>query len=152
MGGSIVDPALFEVAFVEHFPAIHRFLATSVGSSRADDLAAETFAIAYRRRAHFDPSRGPVRPWLFGIASVLLRSNWRREQQLLGLEARLEHEPPTLGADNEDVVLAHTLAPFLADALASLPAKERDVLLLYAWGELTGAEISAALGLSGGTV
>jgi hypothetical protein len=54
-GGRIADPAAFEAAFRQHFPLIYRFVARRVGSALAEDLAAETFAMAYRRRATFDP-------------------------------------------------------------------------------------------------
>ena len=47
---------------------------------------------------------------------------------------------------------ASGLAPRVAQALASLPAAQRDVLLLHAWGGLSQEEIAAALGLPAGTV
>jgi RNA polymerase sigma-70 factor (ECF subfamily) len=55
----------------------------------------------------------------------------------------------------EDVdgrVDAAVLAPVLAAALSSLAAGDREVLLLYAWSDLTYEEISVALGLQVGTV
>jgi RNA polymerase sigma factor (sigma-70 family) len=152
VGGSIDEPRSFESAFDENFEVIHRFLARRVGSGLADDLAAETFVVAYRRRASFDPARGEVRPWLFGIATVLLRAHWRQEQQLLALEARLAREPGGPGDDTEQATFAAALAPQLADALSRLSAGHRDVLLLHAWGELSSDEIAAALGLRAATV
>jgi len=56
------------------FPAGVRLIARRVGSALAEDLAAETFAIAYRCRACFDPARGSLRSWLYGIAANLVRS------------------------------------------------------------------------------
>ena len=53
--GVIADPAAFEVAFREHFPPVYRFIARRVGAPLAEDLAAETFATAFRRRAAFAP-------------------------------------------------------------------------------------------------
>ena len=55
------DPRAFEAAFTANFQSLHRFLARRVGSALADDLAAETFAVAFRRRESFDPSLGEVR-------------------------------------------------------------------------------------------
>ena len=65
----------------------YRFAARRVGPATAEDLAAETFATAYRRRATFDPARGSLRAWLFGIVANLVRSHWRAEQHLLALDA-----------------------------------------------------------------
>ena len=92
-GGRIVDPADFEAVFEQYFPLVYRFAARRVGPAIAEDLAAETFATAYRRRASFDPARGSLRSWLFGIVANLVRSHWRAEQHLLALDARLVPRP-----------------------------------------------------------
>ena len=49
------------------------------GSSPAEDVAAETFAVAYGQRDRFDPGRGSLRPWLFGIATNLIARYRRKE-------------------------------------------------------------------------
>jgi RNA polymerase sigma-70 factor (ECF subfamily) len=87
--GPIEAPADFEDAFREHFAPVYRFIARRVGTELAEDLAAEAFATAYRRRASYDPDRGSLRSWLFGIATNIVREHWRDEQQLLELDARL---------------------------------------------------------------
>lgn len=48
-------------------------LQVRAGAAHADDLAAQTFEIAYRRRGHSDPSWADARAWLFGIAFNLVR-------------------------------------------------------------------------------
>ena len=85
--GLLVSLDEFEAAFREHFPLVYRFIARRVGSAIAEDLAAETFATAYRRRATFDPGRASLRAWLLGIATNLVRSHWRAEQHLLDLDS-----------------------------------------------------------------
>jgi RNA polymerase sigma factor (sigma-70 family) len=152
MEGLIIDASSFEAAFIENFAVVHRFLARRVGTGLADELAAEAFAVAYRRRVSFDPSRGGVRPWLFGIAIMLLRAHWREEQRWLALEARVASERANSVTTTEDTVLAAELAPRLGDALAGLSGEQRDVLLLYAWGELSCEEIATALGQPAATV
>jgi RNA polymerase sigma factor (sigma-70 family) len=150
--GLIIDASSFEAAFIENFAVVHRFLARRVGIGLADELAAEAFAVAYRRRASFDPSRGGVRPWLFGIATMLLREHWREERQWLALGIRVASERAEPITTAEDAVLAAELAPRLGDALAGLSGEQRDVLLLYAWGELSCEEIATALGRPAATV
>ena len=152
--GRITDPAAFEAAFREHFPSVYRFIARRVGPALAEDLAAETFATAYRRRGSFEPARGSLRSWLHGIAINLVRNHWRAEQHLLALDARLV--PETDFADNTEAVdqrvVTAMLAPRLAAALGELTRDQRDVLLLHAWAELSHDEIAAALGIAPGTV
>jgi RNA polymerase sigma-70 factor, ECF subfamily len=152
-GERIAGRADFETAFRQHFPPVYRFIARRVGPAIAEDLAAETFAIAYRRRASYEPSRGSLRSWLYGIAANLVRSHWRAEQHLLELDARLVPEigrPDELDAADRRVTAA-LLAPRLAAALGQLPGEQREVLLLHAWGELSHEEIAAALQIAPGT-
>src|SRR5580704_6706309 len=111
---SLVEGQAFEAAFTANFSYVHRFLARRVGSALADDLAAETFAVAFRRRATFDPSLGEVRAWLLGITTNLLRAHWREQQHRLALEARIMGEPGPPATEGDDEALARWVAPRLA--------------------------------------
>lgn len=150
--GPIEEPADFEDAFREHFVPVYRYIARRVGPDLAEDLAAEAFATAYRRRASYDPGRGSLRPWLLGITTNIVREHWRDEQRLLELDARLASVGTRSFDDDADSrVVATALAPRIAGALAELTREQRDVLLLHAWADLSHEEISAALGIANGT-
>jgi RNA polymerase sigma factor (sigma-70 family) len=142
----------FEAAFEAEFASLHRYLARRLGASVADELAAETFAVAFRRWDRLDPER-PVRPWLYGIAANLVRHHWRKERRMLRTYARTGVDP-VFARDEEAVERANADAQHreLATALAELRRDEREVLLLSAWTELTDAEIAAALDIPAGTV
>jgi RNA polymerase sigma factor (sigma-70 family) len=151
---ALVDRVRFTAVFEENFVIIHHFVARRIGTALADDLAAETFAIAYRRRATFDAERGTVRSWLYGIANNLVRNQWRAEQHLLDLDARLRdeaayREDPSLSDERLSASLA---APRIAAALATLRRDYREVILLHAWAELSHEEIATALEIAPGTV
>ena len=136
---------------MRHFPPLYRFIAARVGPAVAEDLAAETFATAYRRRAAFDPGRGSLRSWLYGIAVNLVRAHWRAEQHQLALDARLVPEID-LSDDSdaaEERVAASLLASRLAAALGQLTGDQREVLLLHASG-FSHDEIAAALRIAAG--
>jgi RNA polymerase sigma-70 factor (ECF subfamily) len=150
---AIAAAADFESAFRAHYAPVYRFIARRVGAELAEDLAAEVFATAYRRRDSYEPSRGSLRSWLYGIAANVMRGHWRDEQQLLELDARMGAPGPEAAfADAaDDRVVAAALAPRIAGALAALSPDQRDVLLLYAWAELSHEEIAAALGITQGT-
>jgi len=156
--GAIVTAGEFEDAFRENFDRVYQFIARRVGIALAEDLASEVFATAYRRRTAYQPDLGSVRSWLYGIASNVLRRHWRDEQQLLELDARAasgwlvsSHGLPPFSDAADERVIAGTLAPRIAGALAALNGEQRDVLLLYAWAELSHTEIAAALGIAQGT-
>ena len=56
------DPSRFGEIFDRHFPAIHRYVNRRVGRELADDLASETFSVAFRNRERFDPDPGGCGP------------------------------------------------------------------------------------------
>ncbi len=154
---AIVAPADFEAAFREHFAPVHRFIARRVGKALADDLAAEVFATAYRRCGAYLPERESLGSWLHGIAANVVRRHWRDEQQLLELDARVARDrlglfPVAHFADAADErLMAATLAPTIAGALAALSREQREVLLLHVWADLSHEEIATALGIALGT-
>lgn len=145
-------PVSFADSFRAEYPALHRYLRRRVGAAAADDLASETFAIAYARWGSFDQSRS-LRPWLYGIASNLAQHQWRSERRKLlayartGVDAVTSDLDDTLGRVDADAQRRQ-----LAAALAALRDEDRNILLLHAWAELTDAEIATALSLPVGTV
>src|SRR5579862_8099382 len=86
---SLQIPQAFEAIFDRHFDAVHRYLGRRAGRERADDLASQTFVVAFERRATFRWDAASARPWLLGIATKLLANDRRAEQRLLETLGRL---------------------------------------------------------------
>ncbi|CCF82572.1 RNA polymerase sigma factor [Nitrolancea hollandica] len=148
------DPRQFGAIFDRHFDAIHRYLSRRVGESIADDLAAQTFTEAFAHRERYDVDQPDSRPWLYGIASNLLRRYHRTEVRQLRAYARSGIDPdidPDLEAVAERLD-AGDAGPRIAAALATLNHGDREVLLLYAWADLSYLDISHALDIPIGTV
>jgi RNA polymerase sigma-70 factor, ECF subfamily len=142
----------FDDAFDAEFEPVHGYIARRLGVSAADDLTAETFAVAFRRWQDFDSSR-PLRPWLFGIASNLIRHRWREERRMLQAYARTGTDPALAEGDPLlERISAQAERATLAAALADLRREEREVLLLHAWADLSDTEIAESLSLPLGTV
>jgi RNA polymerase sigma-70 factor (ECF subfamily) len=149
---SLADPPAFGIIFERHFGAIHGYLRRRLDRQLADELASQTFLVAFDRRAGFDPRRGDSRPWLFGIATNLLRNHRRREVRELAAIAALTPDL-VIGIDGvESRIDAERMRGLLAQALADLPSGEADVLLLLVWAELGQSEIAEALSIPVGTV
>src|SRR5262245_19084204 len=148
------DPERFAEIFDRHAPAVHRYLSRRIGTSLADDLTAETFLVAFRQRARYDTAQPDARPWLFGIATNLLRRERRAELRQYRAFARTGVDPVAQRGDDEVVarVVAATVWRRLAGVLADLPERERNVLLLVAWEQLRYEEVARALGIPVGTV
>jgi RNA polymerase sigma factor (sigma-70 family) len=154
IAGSTADPELFAGLFDRHAVAVHRYLGRRVGDL-ADDLLSETFLIAFRRRSTYRPEHLEVRPWLMGIATNVVHGHKRSEQRRYRALARASAEPPQTGSatdESHDRVVAEAMRAPLAAALAGLKDRDRDVLLLFAWEQLSYEEIAAALDVPVGTV
>jgi RNA polymerase sigma factor (sigma-70 family) len=156
---SLRSPEVFGELYARHFASVYRYVAGRLGPDVADDLAAETFLAAFRRRAKFDPARGAVRPWLYGIATNLVAQHHRSESRWYAALARAGADPLLLARTESgdedriaDRVTAARARPALAAALSRLPDRDRDVLLLTAIGGLSYAEVAFALAIPEGTV
>jgi RNA polymerase sigma-70 factor (ECF subfamily) len=142
---SLQRPQAFAVIFDRHFDIVHGYLARRVGPDGGDDLAAATFVTAFERRATFrDDVSVSARPWLFGIATNLLRNEWRAERRALEAVIALSGIAGESGTDPQPSALG--------EALAALDPDHRDVLLLHAWEGFSYQEIAGALGIKAGTV
>ncbi|MEV4317208.1 RNA polymerase sigma factor [Actinocrispum sp. NPDC049592] len=150
------DPrAVFARLFELHAGPMRGYLAGRVGADTADDLVAETFVVAYRRRASYDRHQAEIRGWLYGIASNLLRNHVRQEIRGYQLTARAGADRPV--TDGLDTAVAERVDAaarmrLLAGHLASLSEQERDVLLLTSWAGLEPAEVAVALDVPASTV
>jgi len=111
----------------------------------AEDVTAAAFERAYRKRSHFNPSRGEPRAWLFGIARNAALDELRRR----GRQSTLTAEPADLEAsavDGSSEESERRLA--VSAALTTLEPKERELVALKFFAGLTNAEIAAVLGIS----
>ncbi|MBG0818879.1 sigma-70 family RNA polymerase sigma factor [Planomonospora sp. ID82291] len=151
---SLEEPDAFALLFDRYAPEIHRYAVRRLGDSLADDVVADTFLAAFRRRDRYDLTRPDARPWLYGIAGNLIGRHRRVEIRSYRALARTGvDEVAESYADRVDAqVSASAVQKDLAGALAGLSAGDREVLLLVAWADLTYGEVAEAVGIPVGTV
>ncbi|HYZ97339.1 MAG TPA: sigma-70 family RNA polymerase sigma factor, partial [Acidimicrobiales bacterium] len=151
---SLDDPARFGEIFDRHAQPIFRFLGRRIGADNADDVLGDVFVTAFDHRRRYDRRRPSALPWLYGIASNLMRKHFRRK----AVELRALERLTSVDAvdDPTDAVAASLDArgrlEAAAKVLEEVPADERNALLLFAWEELTYDEIGDVLGVPVGTV
>jgi RNA polymerase sigma factor (sigma-70 family) len=145
----------FAELFDEHADVIYRYAVRSCGNwAVAEDVVSATFLEAWRRRGTLNPGEDPVRPWLFGIATNVLRNTARGSRRHLAALARIPAaavEPDFTGAVAEQLDDAAQLA-VTRRAMAGLGRKDREVIELCVWAGLDYAEAAGALGVPVGTV
>lgn len=139
MQGSDAREARFSEMYEQHFEVVRRYVWRR-DPLLADDVAAETFLVAWRR---FDEVPPNAVPWLIGVARNLRLNERRRARRQTAVSDRLAREPvPTTSEDD-------TVASDLVEAaLTSLPERDREILLLAVWEDLDPAGIAQALGCS----
>jgi RNA polymerase sigma-70 factor (ECF subfamily) len=153
ISASLDDPDLFREIFERHYEVVRRYLQRRVGVDTGEDLAAQTFEQAFRGRSRFDLTFSDARPWLMGIATNLLRHHYRAEAaRLRALDRAAAMPAMTADDDPESRLDARAAAHRLSQALDAMTRAERDMVLLYAWADLTYAEIALALHVPIGTV
>ncbi len=135
----------FDALFRDCARDLHGYAISLLGDrSSAEDVTALAFERLYRSRSRLDSRRGTPRAWLFAIARNAALDELRRRR-------RTEREPRMEPSIDEDALEALEQAERRAtvrDALAGLPLREREVVLLKFHGQLTGAELARALGVS----
>ena len=154
MAGSTVEGERFAIIFDRHGAHVHRYLARRLGADVADDLLAEVFLTAFRRRDRYDRARPDARPWLYGIAANTIAQHRREEAhrwRLLAALPAVQHQP-SAAEETESRITAQAGRQQLVAGLASLNRSEREVLLLIAWEELSYDQVAEALDVPLGTV
>ncbi|MEV5749949.1 RNA polymerase sigma factor [Actinoallomurus sp. NPDC052308] len=149
------DPELFSTIFDRHAGRLRGYVARRLGPDAADDVVADTFLIAFRRRSGYDLSRTDAAPWLYGIATNLIGERRRAEVRMYRAYARSGTDPVAAEGHAQrvaEVVSAQAEGSRLAAALASLKKRDRDTLLLHTWGDLSYEEVARALDVPVGTV
>ncbi len=130
----------FELLFERHYAAVLGYALRRGHRALAEDVASETFVVAWRRRDDVPPD---ALPWLYGVARRVLanekRSELRRER--LSIRLQVDTEPPL-------VTPFPPLGGELLQAIWRLPDREREALMLVAWEDLSPAQAAAAAGCS----
>jgi RNA polymerase sigma-70 factor (ECF subfamily) len=151
---SIDDPRAFMPLVERHQRILFGYLARRVGRDTAEDVTSETFTRAFAQRHRFDLERDDARPWLFGIATNLLRNQARGEvRQLRAYQRHGVHDTSHDDHAASDARLdADAQTGALAAALEALKPGDREALLMFAWNDMSYEDIAEALDIPVGTV
>ncbi len=137
-------------------PALYRFALQMSGSpSIAEDVTQEVFLALLREECGYDPERGSLVAYLFGIARKLLLRQFERRRLDVPVDAGAEEgrfAEPVDASDPLADLAARERVQALRRAVSSLPRRYREVVVLCDLEEVDYAEAAAALGCPIGTV
>jgi RNA polymerase sigma-70 factor, ECF subfamily len=149
---SLEDPEEFREVFERHYGSVRRFAQRVVGREAGEEVAAQTFLIAFQRRGSYDVGYRSARSWLFGIAYNVARHHLRAERSQQDLLARIPREREGTDPIETETLDAARLAPILRTALTELRQEQRSPFVLVALGELTYRETADILAIPVGSV
>jgi RNA polymerase sigma-70 factor, ECF subfamily len=143
------DEEALALLYQRRHGAIYRFALQMSGSKAiAEDVTQEVFLFLMREGHLFDPARGSVSAFLFGVARNHVLRRLRVEQLLSPLDDDADQEGPCL---LEDLTRAETIEA-VRKAILSLPAKYREVVVLCELQDVSYEETAEILGCAIGTV
>lgn len=144
------DQSAFAELFAHFAPRVKAFLIRSgADAGLAEECAQEVMATLWQKAHLFDPARASVSTWVFTIA---------RNRRIDALRRQRRPEPedlpwgPEAEPHQEDVLALQQDTARLAEALRSLPEKQRTLIERAYFGELSHSEIAEETGLPLGTI
>jgi RNA polymerase sigma factor (sigma-70 family) len=142
-----LDEEVFDRLFRESAADVHGYVISLLGNrAAAEDVTALAFERLYRGRARLDHGRGAPRAWLFAIARNAALDELRRRSRQP--QSELPEEMHDGGNTGEEAFEQLTRRATVRDALAALPLREREVVLLKFHGQLSNSELAKALDVS----
>lgn len=136
------DRARFERVFAAHYAAVVKYAIRRVGPQAADEVAAETFLAAWRR---LDRVPDDALPWLYATARRIVANEHRRRARAERLSLRVAAQPRATSTDPGDLVPDNLR---IRTALTRLSERDREVLRLTEWEQLSASEAARVLGCS----
>lgn len=134
-----MDQVQFVATFRSHLQDISKYLTRRVELSQVEDLASEIFEIAWRKRESCP--EGFELPWLYKIAGFVVSNHRKKLSRRAATVPLLDHDRSAPSA--EDVALDGSA---VAQAFDELSAKDRQVLALLVFEQLSIKEIAVVLG------
>jgi RNA polymerase sigma-70 factor (ECF subfamily) len=136
----------FTELYERTFPRVYAYVASLLRDrSAAEDVTAQAFERAYRKRRSYRSGRGSMDAWLFGIARNAALDELRRRKRRAVLEVDPEDTDARAPEDHAELAVRREA---VRAALASLDGQERDLIALKFAGGLSNGEIARVLGIS----
>ncbi|GAB3467867.1 sigma-70 family RNA polymerase sigma factor [Massilia terrae] len=149
--------AAFNALYRRHQGPLYRYALLRCGSSdTAADIVQEAFMGLLTGKLQFDPLRGQLQHFLFGVARMLaLRHAPARERRLADGGDDEDEGGPELASDEPEPLarlLDNEAAEEVRRALSQLAPHYRDVVILYEIQDLSYQEIASVCQVDIGTV
>lgn len=144
------DEAAFVELYNEFFPVVYRFLLSKSRSGEiADEAISRTFLNMYAHLGEYDESRGAFSTWLFRIAVNELRMIFREKGRSIDAAWDESFDPPAPAHEEPEArLMKRERDKELRDAMMRLPERERNILIMTYWMEMSAEKVADAFGMT----
>jgi RNA polymerase sigma-70 factor (ECF subfamily) len=148
------DAEAFRLLFEMHHEAVFR-VAYRLTNERAiaEDLTQDCFLRVLQNRGRFNPARGSLRQFFYGMVRNLVLQFWDRGGGGdVSLSEDRDDDPPAADVLPVDAIVAREIDEAVQAAVAMLPVLQREAIVLFEFEELSLEEVAAAVSSDVGTV
>lgn len=147
------DLAAFQLLYQRHLDTVFRFAYRMLGSQeQAEDVAHDCFLSLIRNPRRFDPLKGSLRTYLFVTVRNLVHKRLRRLPPTFPIDAEVAQLPSDRDIEPLPRLLAQELSREVRKAVVRMPARQREVVVLSEYEQLSLDEIAVVVGTNIGTV
>lgn len=140
------EDAMFTALYRSHYAAVRSYAAVCVPAAEVDDVVADAFLVAWRRRA--DVPDDWTRGWLIGVARNVVRARHRRLRRAVNFVEQLVDLRPANATTLDGSRLPYEDLQVLRSAFAELRPADQEILLLAGPYEMSTPEIALALDIT----
>ena len=149
------DERAFTTIFRTYQGSVYRFALLMSGRANiAEEVTQEVFLALIREPQRYDPARGALLAFLYGIARNHVHRVLKRERPYIPLEDDIESAERQIpgGDDPFADFTRNEMIELVRYAVLSLPPRYREVVVLCDFQELTSADAAVVLGCAIGTI
>jgi len=139
--------ARFDFLYRAHAESIRGYCLRRLGAEDAADATADVFVVVWHRLADC-PEGAEARPWIYGVARNIVSNRKRAGERSVALHRALQAVSPSVHEGPESLAVRSAEYRELDKALAKLPSRYREVLILAEWDGLDRETIARIEGVS----
>jgi len=145
------DIQSFELIYNKYYASVYRFFIKRLSSKEVcEDLTSEVFYSCLKNFDNYDPAKASIATWIFVVANNKLKNHYRDKKDLTPLEDT--YNALFDNADMDEAMFLTQMKIHLDTALDSATERERSIIRLRYFTELSSEEIATKIGISAGNV
>jgi len=144
----------FEVLYTRFYVSVYRFFTKRLTSKElCEDLTNDVFYLCFKNYDRYDAAKATMATWIYSITNNRLIDYYRsKKDYILTGDDDIFMDLPDDDIDLDGAVFLSQMKTHLFAALESVTERERSVIMLRYYSDLTTGEIAHKIGTTAGNV